>query len=513
MSYSKKISYIYISQVCSIALGMLSLLIVSPFVTSNKEVYGIYAVCLSLTVFFAYADIGFVSASQKFAAEAYIRGEKVKEMQILGFSLMILLLFMGVIFTGVLLIAYNPEWLIQGVNGENRIIARQLLLILAGTIPFYCLRRIFAVVFSVRMQDYYLQVMSIVGSFLTIAVAPFFFLSGKYDIVGYYLTSQLLHIATLLVSILIAKYKLGVDVLLLITSIKFSREIYNLLSGLAYASLFVTLCWILYYELDNIVIARLLGSEAVATFAVAFTLLTVFRSLFGILYGPFQTRFNYFIGLGDLSGLHTFAKKLMKLYLPVCVVPIIVMFIVAKPFLYSWVGPAYDESAPVLSALMLCNVMAFISYPSGIYITAVKQNRYLYYTSIVTVVVYWVGVFSFYQTAGVLAFATMKAIAMIVTAFYSYFVMFYLMKESGWVFLLKMVKMYIIPTVLLVGLCMVTEPYMMFEKGRDYLLVNIGIIILLGGIGYLIYLGCSSFLRKEAVVILGAVLVKKKKDA
>lgn len=491
------------------ALGMLSLLIVSPFVTSNKEVYGIYAVCISLTVFFAYADIGFVSAGLKYAAEAFIRGERTKEMQILGFSLMILLLFMGLIFTGVLLLAYKPELLIQDVCGENRIIARELLLILAGTIPFYCLRRIFGVIFSVRMQDYYFQGISIIGSFFTIVVAPLFFLSGRYDIVGYYLMSQLLQVATLFASIFIAKYKLGVDVWLLIKNIKFSRDIYNLLSGLAYASLFVTLCWILYYEIDNIVIARLLGSEAVATFAVAFTLLTVFRGLFGILYGPYQTRFNYFIGLGDLPGLHTFVKKIMKLYFPVCVVPIIVMYIVSRPFIFSWVGQAYESSTPVLSALMLCNVLAFISYPSGLYITAVQQNRYLYYTSIITVVVYWAGVFCLYQTIGVLAFAIMKATAMIVTAIYSYFVMFYLMKESGWTFLLRMGKMYIIPTAVFLFLCVVTEPYMMFEKGRDYLLINIGIIILLGCVGYLIYLACSSFLRKEAVVILGSVLSKK----
>ena len=503
-NYSKKITYIYISQVCSMVLGMLSLLIVSPYVTSNKEVYGIYAVCLSLTVFFAYADIGFVSASQKFAAEAFVRGEKVKEMQILGFSLMILLVFMGLICIGVLLLAYQPEWLIKDVAGENRIIARKLLLILACTIPFYCLRRILAVFFSVRMQDYYIQTLGILSGILTISIAPLFFIGGNYDIVGYYLISQILQILTLFASFVIAKCKLGIDIGLLIRNTKFSRDIYNLLSGLAYASLFITICWILYYELDNIVISRLLGSKAVATFAVAFTLLTVFRNLFGILFGPYQTRFNYFVGLGDMDGLHAFAKKIMALYLPICIVPIIVLFMVSKPFIYSWVGPSYNESPAILSALVLCNVLAYISYPSGIYITAVEKIKQLYMSSLLTVVSYWIGVLVLYQSLGVLAFAIMKSAAMILSALYTYFVMFYLMKESGWHYLLILAKKYIVPTILFVVVCYTVEPDMMFEKGRDYLMINIAIIIGLGIVGYVLYFVFSTFFRKESMAIIGS---------
>lgn len=492
-------------------LGMLSLLIVSPYVTSNKEVYGIYAVCLSITVFFAYADIGFVSASQKFAAEAYIRGEKIQEMRILGFSLMILLIFMGFICIGVILIAYQPEWLIKDVAGDNRIIARKLLIILASTIPFYCLRRIIGVVYSVRMQDYYIQTLSIIASFLTIAAAPFFFVRGNYDIVGYYLMSQILHVLTLLASFIIAKYKLGVNIWQLFKNIYFSRDIYNLLKGLAFASLFVTLCWILYYELDNIVIARLLGSKAVATFAVAFTLLTVFRNLYGIFFSPYQTRFNYFVGLRDMEGLNAFVKKVMVLYMPVCIVPVIVFYIVSKPFIFSWIGSAYDESPAVLSALVLCNALAFLSYPSGIYITAVEKVKQLYVSSLITVVSYWTGVFVFYHFWGVLAFAVMKAVAMILSAIYTFFVMFYIMRESGCFFIFKLTRTYLLPTILFVILCKLIEPNMMLVKGRGYLVLNIGIIIGLGAIGYVLYLLFSSYFRKESIAIIGSVLKRKSK--
>ena len=45
--YTKKYLLIYLAQGTSMLLGMLSLFIVTPFITSNKEVYGVYAICVA----------------------------------------------------------------------------------------------------------------------------------------------------------------------------------------------------------------------------------------------------------------------------------------------------------------------------------------------------------------------------------------------------------------------------------------------------------------------------------
>ena len=107
-----------------------------------------------------------------------------------------------------------------------------------------------------------------------------------------------------------------------------------------------------------------------------------------------------------------------------------------------------------------------------------------------------------YQSLGVLAFAVMKSTAMILSTLYTYFVMFYLMKESGWHFILKLIKMYVVPTVLFVVACYIVEPYMMFEKGRDYLMVNIIIIAGLNVVGCSIYFMLSPFVRNEIIKIV-----------
>lgn len=63
------------------------------FLSSNKILYGIYSICISLTIFYNYADVGFLSAGQKYAAESYAKGDRTGEMSIISFTAFILFLF------------------------------------------------------------------------------------------------------------------------------------------------------------------------------------------------------------------------------------------------------------------------------------------------------------------------------------------------------------------------------------------------------------------------------------
>ena len=67
--------------------------IVIPYLTSEPEIYGIYTVCISVSIFLAYADLGFLSAGQKYAAEYFAKGKRQEEIKVIGFTTFILLVF------------------------------------------------------------------------------------------------------------------------------------------------------------------------------------------------------------------------------------------------------------------------------------------------------------------------------------------------------------------------------------------------------------------------------------
>lgn len=104
----------------------------------------------------------------KFASEAFIKNENKSEMEILGFTNLILICFMGFVSLIIFYLSSNPGILIQGIDGLNSEVARKLMFILACSSPIYCFQRIVQIIYSVRMSDYYFQVLQIVGNLLKI---------------------------------------------------------------------------------------------------------------------------------------------------------------------------------------------------------------------------------------------------------------------------------------------------------------------------------------------------------
>jgi O-antigen/teichoic acid export membrane protein len=113
-SFTENYIKIYFWQSISLVLGFASLLIVIRYLSSNQSVYGIYSICLSVTIFLSYADLDFLGAGQKYAAEAYSRKEDEHELEYLAFSSFILLIFVLIIAGIFVFLGFNPVFLIKG---------------------------------------------------------------------------------------------------------------------------------------------------------------------------------------------------------------------------------------------------------------------------------------------------------------------------------------------------------------------------------------------------------------
>ena len=169
-NYKKKYIQIYFWQVLSFCLRFISMFVVTPLLTDMPIVYGIYSVCISLTIFLTYADLGFLMAGEKFAAESYSKKDTVSEKSFIGTSIFIYAVVCIFVFLGVMICTYSPSLILKNIEQDvsQTLIARELLLILAFSIPITIFQKYVQIIYKIRLEDYKIQQVSIVGSFFVI---------------------------------------------------------------------------------------------------------------------------------------------------------------------------------------------------------------------------------------------------------------------------------------------------------------------------------------------------------
>jgi O-antigen/teichoic acid export membrane protein len=508
-SYTSNYLKIYFWQILSILLNLLSLFIVIPKLTSQPPIYGIYSICISSIIFLSYADLGFINAGYKYASEYYANNLKSKEIGVIGFVTFILLVFVLLFAVVMTTIAFHPEWLIKGIHSEEHIqIARSLLLILAFFSPNIVLQRALQIIFGLRLEDFKLQRVLVGVSLLKILSVFYFFRSGHFEIVAYFFFSQLVMSLGLLSAFYISKKKFDFSFFTFIKSIKFSGKIYDEVKTLAFSSLFVTISWILYYELDIYAIAKLSGAESVAYYSIGLTCMAFFRSIFGALFSPFTARFNHFLALDDMEGLRKFYKTIIVVLLPVVVFPVLSLFFLGKPFVYSWVGEKFSDSVLIVRLLVLSNVLAFITYPCGILIMARKKIKVMYYLAAIQPLIFWGGVIITLPLIGYISFAYFKlAVFLINGGFYLWAsVKFLELKTTS--FLKDILMPSILPIAIVFLVIYLLHPYLPVEKNKLNLVVVVGVGGLASGLAVIAYYFTAATFRNSVNNVISKLLPK-----
>lgn len=490
-------------------LNFASMFIVVPYLTKEPSIYGIYTVCISISIFLVYADLGFVGAGQKYAAEYYARGETDKEVKVIGFISFILLLFLALIMAVFFYFSFNPQLLLKGLeNPANIKIASNLMLILASFAPAIVLQRMVQVIFAIRLEDYLAQRILVIANLLKIISVLYFFKSGNYQIVAYFLFCQATNAVAYSVCMIIARNKFKYNFILLFKSIKFNQTIYKEVNKLAFTSLFLIISWILYYEIDNIVIGRFLGVEKVAIYAVGFTLLTIFRTIYGILFSPLVIRFNHFIGLDNVEGLKTYIMQIMILTAPLVIMPVIAVVIISKPFILSWVGVKYNDSIIIAQILILCNFSTFITQPIGSLLIAQEKIKLMYTIGFVVPIVYWVGIIVSYNYLGLASFAIFTFVAITIPALYYLNYVLKFLNISLLYFLREVITPMLGPLVFLCSFLMLIYVYLPVEKSKENLFIVVSATALAITIAFIIQYFASAKIRNMAKAIISNITLK-----
>lgn len=498
---------IYFWQIVSLILNFGSMFIVTPYISSNKAIFGIYSLIIATSIFFAYSDLGFLSAGLKYACEYFAKNDRDNEIKVIGFAGFILTIFIAIYSITLFVISFYPQILVKSLSTSEDIrIAHNLLLILALYAPFVIFQRVILIIFSVRMEDYKFQRILIFFNLLKIVSALYFFGNGKYQIVGYFLFSQLCNIMSVLVGFYYVKRYFNYDLRRLFLSFKFSSEIYNKTKALAYSSLFITVCWILYYEIDLLVIGRTLGATQVAIFAIGLTILSYFRTLFGIFYSPFIARFNYFIGLKDHDGLKDFFIRIVKIGIPFTVFPVLLISLTAKTFILDWVGAGYFTSIPIAKILVLSYIFSFLSHPAGVVIMAYEKLKMLNITSAIQPFIYWLGILLTFNLLGLRSFAYFKFLAFAIDAVVYYILISKLFKINVFNFAYKTITPALPAICFLMLMSFIVISDLHAEKSK----LNLLLYLVYCGVTITVSVGIYYFCSKEFKAFVNSFMLKCK---
>ncbi|MDD4993347.1 MAG: hypothetical protein PHR83_14065 [Paludibacter sp.] len=480
--------------------------IVIPYLTSQPVIYGIYTVCISISIFLAYADLGFMGAGQKYAAEHFARAEHKEELKIIGFTAFILFVFLFLFSVAFLVLSFHPEFIIKNlVQGSQSTIASSLFLILAIFTPVTLLQRVLQLIFGIRLEDYIVQRSNIVASLFKILSVFWFFKNGTYNIVGYFLFVQVANLLASLVTLFIASKRYNYDFRFLLKAVKFDKLVYDKTKGLAFTSLYLTFTWILYYELDPTVIGKFFGANQVAIYAIGLTILSFFRSTLGILFSPFNARFNHFIGLNDDKGLKALYLNVTTLFAPLVVIPIVSVYLMASPLVLTWVGAKYTESVQVTQFLVVCNLFAFITYPAGIFLMAKQRIKEIYFVSTLIPIVFWLGVILTHSFLGVKSFAVFKFVAFAVSALSYHLIMIKYLEISFLKSIKSIMGLLILPLSFLFGMAYLIIDFLPHDKSKPNLLIVAATVLCLIVIAGIIQYIVSLKLRMTVKSVLSGI--------
>jgi len=505
-SYSKNYLRIYFWRSLSIVSGFLTLLIVVPHLSNNQELYGIYAFCISFLLYLSYADIGFLGAGQKYAAEEFARGNREEEIKILGFTGSILLLMVLPFSIAMIYFSFNPQMVINDLSKEGQKIAGSIFLIIGVLSPFQViLQRLVQSILIIRIKDYVSLRINIAFNFLKIASVFYFFAKGKYMVVEYFLFISLMTIFSSLIILVIIQRSENYNFFKLLKSIRLSKKYFHITKKLAFSSLFLTIGWLIYYELDLIVIGKIYGPNEVAIYAIGFTFLNFLRTLWNTVFSPYAQRFNHFAGKNDMLAIKSMITKIIDYTFPLSILTTLVLIISAKYIVLFWVGSDYFNSIIILQLLIIGTGFGFITQPASHYFIAKTQYRFIYLLAIILPVLFFLGVIFLTPTLGIQAFALSKSLAMLAGFILS------IVGLSSIINPIKLMSKWIKHLMFSSGLLLLFLPYFLTNifKVQDRNSIHlVSLILLLGsviGFNYFIILLTKQKQRRDIKMILNSI--------
>ncbi len=391
--YSNKYLKIYFWKILRLLIGTLSFLIVIPKISSDKNVYGIYSFCISLTIFFQYSDIGFLDAGQKFASDFYAQKDLKNEIKTFSFIYFIMLIGVFIFSLFILTIIIKPNYFINNISKNNVYLLRTLLIVLIIFSPTIILQRFCQSVFSIRIEDYIYHSVDLFFNILKIISVFYFFNARGNNLLEYFIFIQLMNLFSALFCIYIIKKKYLYDFKFFIKSFYFSKETYNNIKHLSFSSFIGTICWALFFYTDNFLLAKFTTVSNLAIFSIGISIITLLIGLINTIFAPFLYRFNELLIKNDLNNFNEILNHIIRTLLPVIIISLITIIFFADKIIISWLGKEYFDSILITRILISSLILFSISVPFNYILVSKQKVKNIFTSSLILPTIYFIVIF------------------------------------------------------------------------------------------------------------------------
>lgn len=307
----------------------------------GQSEYGLYSLAASVIAYLSILDLGFGNAVIRYTAKFRTEG-KVEEQYSMFGMFTVLYSIIGVIAFGTGLILYLN---IENIFGnmltpleleESRIIIFLMVLNLAITFPL----SIYGAIVTAYENFIFLRVVQIARIVLNTAVM-ICLLSIGYKAIAMVVVQTIFNISTLLLNAFYCKYRIQIKVV-------FGKINKALLKEIAIYSFWIFLNAIMdriYWSTGQFVLGAMVGTVAVAVFAVAIQLEQMYMMFSTAISGVFLPRVTAMVAQNDnrkeISDLFIRTGRIQYIVLAFILSGFVIF---GRYFIHLWAGEAYDDA-------------------------------------------------------------------------------------------------------------------------------------------------------------------------
>ena len=327
----------------SIALSNIIALVYTPYMLRmlGQSEYGLYSLVASVNAYLTNLDLCFGNAIVRYTAKFRAEGEKEKQYEMFG---MFLLLYIGigvVSFLGGLMLYFNIDTMFgDSMSDIEQKQAATMMLLMTFNLAFTFPMSIFGSIITAYEDFIFQRLVSLVRIILN-PIIIILLLAIGYKAIAMVVVTTIFNVATLLINYWYCKHKIKIE-------IRFGYFDWGFFKEISAYSFWIFLNAIMdriYYSTGQFVLGVYKGTVAVAVYALAIQLHSIYMGFSTAISGVFLPRVTAMISNkvsdDEVSNLFIRTGRIQYIVLAFVLSGFILF---GKPFIILWAGEGYEDT-------------------------------------------------------------------------------------------------------------------------------------------------------------------------